>query len=103
MVHNVLLRPTLNADQSRFSWLALTLARFNFRLLVSKINRSYTGCNREATAAAISSMNTGRFLPLPMESGKCATGGLSCTPRASPVIVGNQKEQHIRPIGNKKC
>jgi hypothetical protein len=42
----------------------------------------------------------GRFLLLPLESGKIKTSGLPIISGASPVAFGNQKEQLIQPIEN---
>jgi hypothetical protein len=44
--------------------------------------------------------SNGRFLLLPLESGKIKTSGLPITSGASPVAFGNQKEQFFFLIFN---
>jgi hypothetical protein len=39
---------------------------------------------------------------LPLKGRKCEISCIPVTPKASPATVGNQEEQHIQPIGNKK-
>jgi hypothetical protein len=54
---------------------------------------------RMVGSAAISHVNTGKFLQLPLEWKKCDTSHIRSTPRDTPATTGNETEQDIQYSG----